>query len=401
MLDNCRHLNQNQKNANTEKPSVLLVDLARSFGGAEVRVIETAKHLDMHCHCGVAVLEMSPLHKKLKNEQLPVFPIPYKRADPRIALALTSIIKQHQYAIVDTHNPQSHLWGMAATQMSKSAAHMVTVHSSRDNTVPWYKTQLYDRVLRTCARKGADFIAVSNSVVDYLDELGVPSSQISMIWNGLKAPKSEELAEQAWSLREEYGWSKDDFVIISVGRLEPIKGHYHLIAALAEMVREFPDVRCLIVGEGRSRSLLEKQRDRLGLNKVLCFTGYRDDVSDLLPQCDVFCMPSLSEGLPFALLEACLQKIPVLCTDVGGMGELLEHTVSGLLVTPESSSSLAKGIRLLRKKPEIGGIMTSNAYDMVRDRFNLDEMLLKTEALFRTVIARITVKKNTQNNVVG
>ena len=105
-----------------------------------------------------------------------------------------------------------------------------------------------------------------------------------------------------------------------VARLEPVKGVADLIEALALAAPDVPRLRLLVVGDGRSREALEQQTAELGLGDRVRFTGFRDDVGTLLSGLDVFCLPSHSEGLPFALLEACAHRLPLLVTGVGGHG---------------------------------------------------------------------------------
>ena len=322
--------------------SILIVNLAKAFGGAEVRVIETVRHLGKTHRCVVAALAGSPLLKKLEEEKLPVIALPYKRADPRLARAITIIIKKHRFNVVDTHNPQSNVWGMLGCKWAGGASLVTTVHSSRDITVSFFKTALYDLTLRINSWFGSHFIAVSESVSEYLTDLSISPSNITLVKNGLTLPVFGENKKNTGSIRQECGWQDHHFVIILVGRLEPIKGHRFFISALPEIVKKHPHVRCLIVGTGRSETQLKTLRDDLGLTDTVYFAGFRENISQLLTESDAFCMPSLSEGLPYALLEACSHKIPVLCTKVGGMAELLENGYSAVLAPPRIPIPLRK-----------------------------------------------------------
>lgn len=367
--------------------SILMVDLAKSYGGAEVRVIETARILQEDSTCAVAVIANSPMHKKLLARQVKVFALPYKRFDPRLVFAISALVKEHGIQVVDTHNPQSNLWGMIAANLSKHAALVTTVHSSEGNNVPTSKTKFYDFILRINHWKGANFIAVSQSVYDYLVKLGISENKITLIKNGLTPPSDSSQNEiVSDAIRKQFGWSSNHFVVAIVGRLEPVKGHRYLLHALPSLVSKHTHLRCLFVGAGREMPNLIKLSHDLGLTNYVQFAGFQEDVGRILKESDAFCMPSLSEGLPFALLEACMHKVPVLATSVGGIKEILESDKSAILVPSMDVEALASGLDRLIKNQGQAKIMAQHAYRVVTDQYSLDETVKATLAVYDTVV---------------
>ncbi len=362
---------------------ILIVDLAKRYGGAEVRVFDTAKSLHGKYPYAVAVLTNSPLHQRLETAGLTTLPTPYARSDPRQLLFFRRAIRQKGYKILDAHNVQSQFWGHLAA-LTAGAGRVSTVHSAYKIEHNYsLKGRLYEQVLRFNLWWGAKFIVVSEAVYSYLQSAGIPPGKISLIHNSFYPP-TDPLPGKNHPLLKSLGWDKDIYVIIVVARLEPVKGHTFLLDALKQIEKEHPQIRCLIVGEGRTRGDIETQIRQNNLGKRVHLTGFRDDIPALLSASDAFCLPSLSEGLPYALLEACGQQLPLLVTAVGGMAEFLIHRQTAYLTPPSNPPALADGLRWLLSHPQQATAMGQAAFDDVRRRFNPVDMLEKTLTVYRS-----------------
>ncbi len=141
-------------------------------------------------------------------------------------------------------------------------------------------------------------------------------------------------------------------VILNAGRLVEQKGQRYLIAAMAEVVREFPRALLLVAGDGPLEGELAALIRATGLEGHVQLLGYRDDIESLMRVCDLFAFPSLFEGLGSALVEATAHGCPVVASDVGPIPEVVAHEITGLLVEPRSSSALARAIGCLARDPE-------------------------------------------------
>jgi glycosyltransferase involved in cell wall biosynthesis len=356
---------------------VLIVDLAQRFGGAEVRVLDTARSLHGQYPYAVAVLNNSPLHQRLEEAGLTALPTPYSRSDPRQLLFFRRAIRQHGYRVVDAHNVQSQFWANLAA-LSAGVRRVSTVHSAyKIEHNHSLKGRLYEQVLRLNQWWDTNFIVVSEAVYRYLQTVNIPAEKISLIHNGF-SPVLEPMPGKDHPLLNSLGWNGDEYIVIVVARLEPVKGHTYLLDALKQLQNERPRLRCLIVGEGRTREAIETQIARDDLSGLVHLTGFRNDIPALLSASDAFCLPSLSEGLPFALLEACGQRLPLLVTAVGGMAEFLVHQKTAYLVPPENPPALAEGLRWLLDHPQQAAEIGQAAFDDVRQRFDPAKMLQDT-----------------------
>jgi glycosyltransferase involved in cell wall biosynthesis len=137
--------------------------------------------------------------------------------------------------------------------------------------------------------------------------------------------------------------------IICVARLAPVKAHPVLLDAFARLVREGRDVRLHLVGDGPDRAELEARCARAQLNQRVVFHGWRnyDDVAALYRQADIAVLASFDEGIPVALMEAMAMQIPCVATNVGGLPELIQDGVNGLLVPASDAEGLAQALARL------------------------------------------------------
>jgi glycosyltransferase involved in cell wall biosynthesis len=239
---------------------VLIVDLVKRYGGAEVRVLELARSLQARQHpYAVATLAGSPLHQRLKTARLATLPVPFGRGDPRILFFLRRAIRQAGYVVIDAHNVQSQFWGHLAAMAAGTPVRVSTIHSAyRFEHNGSLKGRAYEQVLRLNRWLGVNFIAVSEAVQAYLQNVGIPRPKISLIPNSIELPHSGE-SKKGHLLLKELGWDKAVFIVIVVARLEPVKGHKFLIEAFSRVGQDYPQLRGLIVGEGRARTGLEQQ----------------------------------------------------------------------------------------------------------------------------------------------
>ncbi len=361
---------------------VLIVDLAKRYGGTEVRVLAIAKALHGQFPYAVATLADSPLHQRLEAARLVALPVPFSRSDPRLLFFLARSIRRAGYGVLDAHNVQSQFWGHLAAMLIRTTKRVSTVHSAyklehHGSAKGW----LYEQVLRLNAWWGVQFIAVSEAVYAYLQNLGIPSYRIALIHNSIQLP-AQSVSERDPSVRKSLGWTEDTYVVVVVARLEPVKGHSVLIEAFSRLATERPQLRCLIVGDGRTRAALEAQVEQSGLQNRVHFMGFCDDIPALLRASDAFCLPSLSEALPYAVLEACACRLPLLVTKVGGMAAALTHHQTAYLVPPSDPNALIEGLGWLMDHPQEAAALGQAGYNLVREKYSLDLMIAKTLALY-------------------
>jgi glycosyltransferase involved in cell wall biosynthesis len=160
------------------------------------------------------------------------------------------------------------------------------------------------------------------------------------------------------------------------------KGQRHFVAAAARVIREVPDARFLIVGEGDLREPLEKQIRELGLERHVFMTGFRDDAVGLQKSFDVFVMSSVTEGLGSAMLDAMACARPVVASRTGGIPEAIEDGSTGLLVPPQDEPALARAIVETLGDAELRRRLGAAARQRIVDHFSVERMVAETFSVY-------------------
>jgi glycosyltransferase involved in cell wall biosynthesis len=176
--------------------------------------------------------------------------------------------------------------------------------------------------------------------------------------------------------------SHSEMVIGTAGRLVELKGIEYLIRATAALQSEFPALRLEIAGSGPQRTKLEEIVSAAGLKAKVKFLGWIDDIGAVLPNWDVFVMPSLEEGFPIAALDAMAAGLPVIASSVGGVPELIEDGKSGWLAPPRDVEALTSRLHLLLGNPELRQSVGAAAYCRVRDQFSAAQMARNIALLY-------------------
>jgi glycosyltransferase involved in cell wall biosynthesis len=250
-----------------------------------------------------------------------------------------------------------------------------TVHSSRVRSID-------DRSLIAELTPEMDrLIAVSRMIVAKIADERPGEVPVSLIYNGVDLERYDH-QEPCCTLREEYGMEPSARIVGVVGRLEPEKGHRTLFEAWPLVLRSCPDAHLLVVGEGSQREPLEALARRLRIAHRVVFTGRRDDVPAVTAALDVAVLPSHREAQGLAVLEAMALSRPVVATAVGGIVEMIEDGVTGLLVPPQEPGPLAAAIvRFLVDHP-FADTVSRAAHDMVHERFCVELMVKAIEEIY-------------------
>jgi glycosyltransferase involved in cell wall biosynthesis len=212
-----------------------------------------------------------------------------------------------------------------------------------------------------------------------------PPERLVVIPNGLDIEAFDRMAA-AEVERGQFGLTDGDFVIGTVGRLDPQKGHAHLLRAAALVLERHPEARFLIVGDGELRSVLEQQARDAGIADRVVFVGRYEPAAALYRLMDLFVLPSLWEGAPYSPLEAMAAGLPVVCSDVGGCRDIVADGETGFLVPPAQPHALAERVLELLEHRDRARAMGRAGRQRVEERLSLERMLLATADLYRQVL---------------
>ncbi|MGD9547287.1 MAG: glycosyltransferase [Candidatus Krumholzibacteriia bacterium] len=294
----------------------------------------------------------------------------------------------HRIEVLQTHLPLANFLGLAL-RLQVGLAHFPTVHNNQEfaygNQDSAVRMSLRRWAYRRMAVQSSGFVAVSPAVKDHLClELGlagVRAEAVAVVRNGVVLPEPVE-PEERERLREGFGIPRDAILVAAVGRLAPQKNFPTLLTAQARLRAAQVDARCIIAGEGELRDDLEAQADRLGLAGVASLAGNLGRVDDLLRAADIFCMPSLWEGLPMALLEAMSHGLPIAAADIDGVREVLGSDRAGLMHVPGDAEGLARDLGRLARDGDLRRRLGAEARVIVARDFDFGRTVDDLERLF-------------------
>lgn len=231
-------------------------------------------------------------------------------------------------------------------------------------------------------------VALTGEMRARLINHGFSDAKISIIPNGVDTDLyTPPLYEMKRSLREKLALPMEHKLAIFVGRLNPVKGLDTLIYAWRRVSRSMDrnDIRLLILGEGPEESFLKELTGQLGMEKKVVFLGRRDNVVKYLQSADVFVLPSLSEGLSNALLEAMACGLAVVATDIAGNNEVVVHRKNGLLVPPRDPGTLAKTLLTVLQEEELAEELGEEARRTVEEGYSLEKITERYVELYASL----------------
>lgn len=240
---------------------------------------------------------------------------------------------------------------------------------------------LYEKSIgRWVLNKSDHVVAVSQAVKQYAESLGTPSSKISVV------PNAVDLQDFRPDARES---ELDGTVRVAfIGRLISNKGPQYLVEAAPRILRDFPGVQFLLVGEGPMFEQLRRRAEHLGLRNHFRFLGVVPSVSQFLKNCDILVRPSLTEGMPLTVLEAMACGVPTVASKVGGTPEILLHGETGFLVEPKNIDQLSFYISRLVGDDELRTVMGKRARSLIEKYCSWDEVARKMSRIYDSVLER-------------
>jgi len=308
--------------------------------------------------------------------------------DDRIAVQkLAALLAEMEPEVMHNHMYRAEVVGTRAALMlgelgCRRPAIISTVHSSRVRCVD-------DRVaLRQLTPLMDRLIVVSRAIEQKIAEEGRIGAPISLIYNGVDLQRYNH-QQPCCTLHGEYSIPENSPIVGVVARLEAEKGHRVLLDAWPAVLAEHPEAWLLIVGEGSERNSLEAQAAQLGIAAQVVFTGRREDVPAVTAALDIAVLPSYREAQGLSVLEAMALSRPVIASNVGGIPEMIEDGVTGLLVPPGIPGALAGAINLLLSDHPRADMLAKRGHDLVHDRFCIELMASQIEAIYDAAAVKL------------
>lgn len=273
-------------------------------------------------------------------------------ADATAFARITAALRAFRPHVVHTHLSKAGLLGRIA---AKLLGVPVIVHTFHGNVLDGYfdplRTRMFLELERAVARLSTRVIAISAAQRAEIERLGIAHGD-KVVEIPLGLDLTPFLDAPRGSLRAELGIGQAEPVVGIVARLVPIKRVDVLIDAASHLVRDHPDVRFVVVGEGEERERLERRAADAGVADRMRFLGWRADLPAIYADLDVVVLASDNEGTPVSILEALAARRPVVATAVGGVVDLLGANERGLLVARRDPAALAAAVARLLAHPD-------------------------------------------------
>ncbi len=360
------------------------VDLEPGWRGGQRQVLLLCRGLAARYHpVTLVALEGGELARRARAVGLDVEETPAAgELDPRAVRAVVRAVRRRRAAVVALHSSRSHGIG-ALARLALGPGRPAFVVTRRVAFPP--RTDLLNRWKYRAAVDG--FVAISGAVAAALEAAGVARERIRIVHSGVETPRVPEGVRAA--VRDELGLPRRAELAVAVGGLTEEKGHRDLVLSWRRVLEERPRAVLLVVGDGPLREELEDLAVAEGiLPEELEFLGHRDDPERLIAAADVLVHPSLMEGLGTVILDAMLLGVPVVATSVGGIPELVEDGVTGVLVPPRSPEALADAVAALLGDRKLARRLAAAARRRAEAAFTADAMVEGTLAAYRE-LARV------------
>jgi glycosyltransferase involved in cell wall biosynthesis len=353
------------------------VDTARTWRGGQNQVLQLVTGLEALGHPATLVAHRDGELKRRAREGMRFVDItPRSEFDVRAAWQLSQVLADVQPGVVHAHDPMAVSLVAMALRMKSGLTRTPRVVASR--RVDFH---LKHHAFSRWKYSHVDvFIAASDTIGQILLDDGITPERIVTVHDGVNV---DYIDKQAPADAHAAFWlPKGVPVVGNVAALAPHKGQKHLVAATATVVREIPDTRVIIIGDGELREPLERQIRDLGLERHVLLAGFRGDVLGLLKSFDLFVMSSVTEGLGSAILEAMACSRAVVGTRAGGIPEVVVPGQTGLLVAPHDEPALADAIVELLRDPVRRAAMGAAGRARVVEQFSVEKMVLGTLAVY-------------------
>jgi len=301
------------------------------------------------------------------------------RFDPSCLWQAMKILREENCSLLESHGYKSHILAFLLSRLKV----LPWVSTSHGWTAEDWKVRFYHFIENFFLRFADHAIAVSPAFEQKLKRLR-GEKPTECVFNAVSASeiKGESKGQE---IREDCGCTEKTLLLGCFGRLSSEKGQAVLLKGFAEVRDEHPDSRLVFVGDGPDRQKLEQMSEKLGLRDRVFFQGYRQNMRDYFDAIDLLVLPSLSEGLPYVVLEAMSLEVPVISTRVGALDLLIKDSENGWLVPAGDDAALAKKIIQVAGDRDLLQSVGTKGKERLYPEFSPDRRAQKLLAIYQSL----------------
>ena len=377
------------------KIKILHVITHLPIGGAQDNTLYTVELLDKEKYdislcCN---LDGDLVERAKKIEAIKLFDIsflcrevsPYR--DIRAFLSLYKLFKEEDFTIIHTHSSKAGLLARLAAVLNKTPIVIHTIHGFAFNDfMNMFKKNFFIYVEKLLAKWTDVLITVSNLNKKKIIDLNIAhENKIKNIYSGIDLSLFTNKRNDEF--RKELNLENDHLLLGSVGRLSNQKDPITMIEAFGIISKPFPNAHLALVGDGELKGKILEKIDQLKLNDRIHLTGNKNNPWSVYHSMDLFIMSSIYEGLGRSITEALSCGVPVVCTDVEGVPEIVRDNITGILVRPKDSNKLADAIIRTLNDMETAKKMAEEGRRFVNDNFDVNKMVNDIDSLYNTLLS--------------
>lgn len=355
-------------------------------GGGETHVLELCAHLDKSKYEPVVLsFTDGEMVGELQKRNIRTKVIHTETAfDRKIWKQVTAFVKEEKFDIIHAHGTRAcsnSFWSAKKANLPLIyTVHGWSFHDNQNFIVK--KLRHFSEAFLTAKATKTICVSVSNQ-----DEgkriFNLKRSQV--VYNTINTEKFNP-DKQYVNLRNDLGIAVDKIVVGYIVRFTVQKDPLTMVKAMRKIVEQNKNVVLLAIGEGPLKEDAVALTKELGIENNVVFQPFRRDIPEILHAIDIYCLPSLWEGLPIGVLEAMSMQKSVVATPVNGTKELIRHNETGVLVAPQSPQKLSNAILRLAKDKELRTRLATKAKDFVRNHFYMQNMVDKVQDIYEGVV---------------
>ncbi|MCK4402005.1 glycosyltransferase [bacterium] len=362
---------------------ILYLSSSVNLWGARRSLLDILTHLDKKTFSPIVVCSS----KGHLTEKLDEIKIPYRIIRMRLwrkgkyfpwipytVMCLAKLIKEKRISLVHSNSHSDAPYGILACRFRK----IPVISHIRDIIQP-------DKTGKYLLKHADRVIAVSNAAAGAFKDIKDRNKKLLVINNSLDIDEFKATGD----IRKELNISRDDMVIGIVGQISKLKGHDVFLKAASIILKKNKNVKFLITGEVRrekDQGLCEALINRLDLSGNVIFTGFRNDVANVMSAIDILAFPTLKESFGRSAIEAMALAKPVVASNVGGVPEIVSDGKSGILVSPGDAEELANGLLELINNNKKREDMGKEGLRVVREKFDIRDMINRIENVYKDLL---------------
>ncbi len=348
-------------------------------GGAETVLLNVVSNLNRkEFRPYVVLLKKGWAYERLQEVTGDVHVISSRRGyDLSLIAKIYKFIKDNSIHIVNSHLKDMNVYSSIAARLV-GVPHVAVEHGNVHLGPLSLQKKVKVKLTNTFTTR---YIAISRYTLGKLKNIIGDDRKIKVIYNGVR----DGVLQRAVS-KSTLGFDREDFLVLNLANLYPVKNHKSLIAVAKRVVEAEPGTRFLIAGRGEMEGELSHMIHALGLDKNVILLGYRSDAERFLSACDAYLQTSVSEGLPVSVIEAMSYGKPVVATDVGGTAELIDK----ILVKPDDVETIAEKLLTLIRDQKFREKLGDENYLKYKKMFTVSTMVSEYEQLYKSLVSEET-----------